>query len=192
MRGSRELVLLVFVLLAVRSPVVTARAEDRLMDDLSGAASTWTVEGYGESEEDAFDVAQKKALESIKNDLDERFGASFWVLDVDTLHDRGVLGDPTLLPSRRKLPGNRPVYHAQVRVTLTPAFLADMNDRGRSLRMGDRHLLVGRVLLGLVTLLLVVIGYLRLEDVTRGYYTRLLRLGAIAILALVGAGLWLL
>jgi len=40
-------------------------------------------------------------------------------------------------------------------------------------------------------LLLAVAGYLRLEDATKGYYTRLLRLAAVAFVALVGAGLWM-
>jgi hypothetical protein len=52
--------------------------------------------------------------------------------------------------------------------------------------------LFARVLAGLVALLVVAGGYLRLEEATRGYYTTLLRAAAVAFLALVGAGLWLL
>ena len=43
---------------------------------------------------------------------------------------------------------------------------------------------------GVVCLLLVVGGYLRLEEATKGYYTRLLRLTAIAVLIGVGVGLY--
>ena len=39
-------------------------------------------------------------------------------------------------------------------------------------------LLLARVLGGALAVLLVVAGYLRLEEATRGYYTKLLRLAA--------------
>ena len=34
-------------------------------------------------------------------------------------------------------------------------------------------------------------GYLRLEEATHGYYTRLLRLAAVGVVVLAGVGLWL-
>ena len=43
-----------------------------------------------------------------------------------------------------------------------------------------------------MALCLVVRGYLRLEDLTRGYYTALLRLTAGAVVLLTLAGLFLL
>jgi hypothetical protein len=55
--------------------------------------------------------------------------------------------------------------------------------------MVSRHLLLARVLGGVVCLLIVVGAYLRLEEATKGYYTRLLRLTAIGILIGVGAAL---
>jgi hypothetical protein len=57
-----------------------------------------------------------------------------------------------------------------------------------SLRQG----VLVRVLAGLVALLAAVACYLRLEDATKGYYTTLLRLAAVAFVGLVGAGIWLL
>ena len=58
--------------------------------------------------------------------------------------------------------------------------------------MFQRLAVAARVLAGLVALCLVVVGYLRLEDLTRGYYTALLRLGAGVALLLTVAGLFLL
>ena len=46
-----------------------------------------------------------------------------------------------------------------------------------------------RGLAAILSVLLVVFGYLKLEDATKGYYTLLLRLTALAVL--VGAGLCL-
>ena len=56
----------------------------------------------------------------------------------------------------------------------------------------QRNAVAARVLAGLVALCLVVAGYLRLEDLTRGYYTALLRLCAGAVVLLTVAGLILL
>jgi hypothetical protein len=189
MRTSRDLILLVLILLGLRAAVEPARAGDPAADGLAPATPRM-VEGYGQTEEDAIEVAEDKAVKWIKEELDRRFGKAFWMLDVDKLRDDGILSKPTLLPSRPTSLGSR--FQAQIQVTLTPAFLADMRETGRSLRMPERHLVVGRVLIGVVALLLVVMGYLRLEDATRGYYTRVLRLGALAVLTLVGTGLWFL
>src|SRR5436305_1561951 len=43
-----------------------------------------------------------------------------------------------------------------------------------------------------LVLLAVVGGYLRLEEMTRGFYTGLLRVAAVALLVLAGVGLWML
>jgi hypothetical protein len=61
--------------------------------------------------------------------------------------------------------------------------------QARQEHMTSRHLLLARVLGGVVCLLIVVGGYLRLEEATKGYYTRLLRLAAITFLILAGVGL---
>jgi hypothetical protein len=67
-----------------------------------------------------------------------------------------------------------------------------MQRLARQGRMESRHLILARILGGLVAMLLVLGGYLRLEEATRGYYTSLLRLSAVGVLTAVGAGLWLL
>ncbi len=59
-------------------------------------------------------------------------------------------------------------------------------------RAAHRQGVLARVLGGLVAFLAVVACYLRLEDATKGYYTTLLRLAALGLVALVGAGIWLL
>ncbi len=59
-------------------------------------------------------------------------------------------------------------------------------------RAASRQGVLARVLAGVVALLAAVACYLRLEDATKGYYTTLLRLAAVAFVARVGAGVWLL
>jgi hypothetical protein len=65
----------------------------------------------------------------------------------------------------------------------------DIQKQARQERMGSRHLLLARILGGLVCLLIVVGGYLRLEEATKGYYTRLLRLAGIGILVSIALAL---
>jgi hypothetical protein len=57
--------------------------------------------------------------------------------------------------------------------------------------VGRRMFFLGRGLIGLVVLLGGFAGYLRMEDMTRGAHTTLLRLGAIGLVSAVVAGLWL-
>ena len=72
-------------------------------------------------------------------------------------------------------------------LTVTAGQKEEMQQVAREHRMKERQGLVARVLAGLVALLLVAGGYLRLEEATRGYYTTLLRGAALVVLALVGA-----
>lgn len=61
----------------------------------------------------------------------------------------------------------------------------DIQKQARQARIPMRHLLLARVLGGLVALLIVVGGYLRLEEATKGYCTRLLRIAAVGIVVLI-------
>ena len=83
-------------------------------------------------------------------------------------------------------------YEVQLRVTITPEFLGEAQAMARQQRMEIRQGILARVLAAAMALLLVLGGYLRLEEVPRGYYTRALRLAAVGLLAVVGVGLWLL
>ncbi|HEY7308812.1 MAG TPA: hypothetical protein VH643_05535 [Gemmataceae bacterium] len=89
----------------------------------------------------------------------------------------------------RQLGGHMKVVTMQLEITEDQA--RDIQKHARQERMVSRHLLLARILGGVVCLLIVVGAYLRLEEATKGYYTRLLRLTAIAILIGIGAGLLL-
>jgi hypothetical protein len=80
------------------------------------------------------------------------------------------------------------VVHAKLLIT-RPQF-DKMQDQARQDVRQHRQVMLFRVLAGLVALLLVLGGYLRLEEATRGYYTGLLRLTAAVLLLFVAAGLW--
>jgi hypothetical protein len=57
--------------------------------------------------------------------------------------------------------------------------------------VGRRIFLLGRGLIGLVALLGGFAGYLRMEELTKGTHTTLLRVGTIGFVSAVVAGMWL-
>jgi len=83
------------------------------------------------------------------------------------------------------------VKRVRYEVVLTEKYVAEMEPVVRQQRMQERQLVLFRGLAGLVAILLVTAAYLRLEEMTKGYATKLLRLGGAVVLALVAAGLWL-
>jgi hypothetical protein len=90
------------------------------------------------------------------------------------------------------------MHRAAVRVEIDARNKADFEHqeeqyqvKQREDRATHRQGVLVRVLAGLVAVLAAVALYFRLEDATKGYYTTLLRLAAVAFIALVGAGIWL-
>jgi len=148
-------------------------------------------DGYGKSAEDAREVALKKAQDKLEEYLTQNFGRLDWspVLGPRSrLEEWGVLREVTP-PEPVELGPGEPAQRVQVRVEITGRYLQEVQKLAREERMQQRHLLLARVLAGLVALLVVVAGYLRLEDLTRGYYTTLLRVAAVGVLLLTGVGL---
>jgi hypothetical protein len=153
------------------------------------------VDGYGPDIAAAKDRALEHAREQVEKMLLERFGSSGWrpteeQIDATHLLNQRVVveeGKPELGPKVDE----EQVIVARYRVQLTAGYVKELLDRARQERVVDRHSLLARILVAAVALALVCSGYLRLEESTRGYATRLLRLAAVVILSLVGFGLWL-
>jgi hypothetical protein len=89
------------------------------------------------------------------------------------------------------------MFRSAVRIEVTAFARQDFENQQRVFEKSTRqHRAISRqkilaaVLGGFVALLMVVTLYLRMEDATKGYYTRLLRMAAVVGLALVGAVLW--
>jgi hypothetical protein len=150
------------------------------------------VDGYGPNAKAARERALEHAQERVEKLLAQRFGPDWRVpaeqLEPDYLIRFGVVqpqGEPE--PTRRVDEG---AMVARYKVELTADYLTEVKRMAREQLMQSRHLVLARVLAGLVVLLLVTVGYLRLEDVTRGYATKLLRMAAATLLALAAAALW--
>jgi hypothetical protein len=68
----------------------------------------------------------------------------------------------------------------------------EYHDLKRKEISGSRQVLLAKILAGLVAGLIALAAYLRLDEATKGYYKTWLRLGSLALVATVGAGVWLL
>lgn len=156
---------------------------------LSG--STWTVKGYGETAGDARERALEKARDSVEEYLVNRYPHIGWRPTIQRLLAENVVkvDDP-----QQGDFAERQGFEVAAHVDLREANLGKLQtevDQAREQAHEHvlfwRHLLVGRILAGLVALFLIVSGYLRLEELTRGYYTTLLRVAAGAVLLLIVA-----
>lgn len=154
------------------------------------------VVGYGTTDTAARARALELAQEKVEELLAVRYGELGWrptvdLLDPETLEQYRVIEeDGKLTPIA--LDGEvAKGMAARYKVKLTPSYLKRVEKEAREDRVVDRHFILARILGAMMAVLLVVVGYLRLEEATRGYYTKLLRLGAFIVLALAGVGLWM-
>ena len=179
--------------------LVRAASGDPLTPPEAASARVSRVDtdpGHGETPDAALEEARKKACAWFRDYLDAKYGDLGWTPTPEELVSEGVVHtDKPVEWNTDALHG----YEVTAHVDLSDAALRRLQpevDRQRK-RAQDRVVyrrldVAVRVLAGLVALCLVVVGYLRLEDLTRGYYTALLRLAAGVALLLTVAGLFLL
>jgi hypothetical protein len=145
--------------------------------------------GYGLTPKEAEADALGRACDWLATHTD--FG---WTPPAEYLREKGMVtsdGEPDVkefdLPKEIAKDGN--LYVVSMQLTIKENQVPDIQKQAQHLRMKERqkHSLFG--LLGAVALLSVVGGYLRLEEATKGYYTRLLRIAAVGVLVVIVAGL---
>jgi hypothetical protein len=160
----------------------------------------WEVDGYGRTPEAAEQIALERARAKVEEYLRANYEARFgWrapesLLRPEDLRQKwGVVvhGHKAEKRQLKVVDGDDLAYRATAQVQITPQYQAEVNRLVREHQVLGRHLIAVRVLAGLVIVLVVVAGYLRLEEATRGYYTTLLRASAAGILLLTAGALWL-
>jgi hypothetical protein len=139
-------------------------------------------------------MAWKNAEERVEKLLVDRFGDRGWrpmkvQLTPEYLKRFGVVQPQGKAQPAPGVDGDAMVV--RYRIELTPEYLREVKRVAREQLVQERHFLLARILGGVVVVLLVLVGYLRLEDMTRGYATQLLRLAAIGVVAVTGLALWL-
>jgi hypothetical protein len=163
------------------------------------SARTFSDSAFGQTQDDARRNALDKGRAKVQQYLDENFPGLHdlnWSPTADYLEHIGAVRVDK--PMEVELTDLGKGYEAVYRVDLTDPKLAAMQERVNEAQrkalepvVSERHFLVGRVLAAFVAVFLVMAGYLRLEELTRGYYTTLLRLGAGAVVVLTVLGLFL-
>ncbi len=158
----------------------------------------WEEPAYGQTRNDAEQVALDLARKSVEDYLDRNFHDIGWKPTNEDLLQLGVVRIEVQPPDPKLEGPRKESYLATAHVDVSDPNLRKMQtkvDAARRARLEpavtQRHLLVGRILGSFVALFLVVFGYVKLEELTRGYYTMLLRLGAGAVVLLAVLGLFL-
>jgi len=169
------------------------------------------VTGYGETAVAARANALYEAQDWLEHELRAELKPGWSVprrlLEPAYLEKMGVINvkeadPPSRVPLRdvKDVKDDDAAMQQQYKVTLTPQYakavlkeareewVAHEQQERQSHAVVRQHVLL-RVLGGVLALLLVVAGYLRLEEATRGYYTALLRAAALGVLAMVVLGL---
>jgi hypothetical protein len=138
------------------------------------------------------DFVRDKLLSNL-DASDETFQTFGWNKDSTAEFE---VGRHQALEEERTFEGLGEMYRVALRVTLAPSTNEEIRkqevayqEAQQTERALHRQGVMARVLGGLVALLVAVAFYLRLEDATKGYYTTLLRLVAVAFVALVAAGI---
>jgi hypothetical protein len=152
------------------------------------------VDGYGPTARDARARAIENAQDRVAELLRKEAGDPTWQppaeqLDPEYLERFGVIAEADK-PVKTTIRGAEAVV-ARYKVQLTDEYFHAVQKVARQERVFTRDMGLFRLLGGVLAVLLVVTGYLRLEEMTRGYATQLLRLGAVAVLGLAAFGIWL-
>jgi hypothetical protein len=148
--------------------------------------SRWTKPSFGEDEDSAKQLAVKDAQKELESWLRNR--KLKWPLPQDYvqehIRDKEVVPDKTLVD-------NKPMTEVKLLIDINDADYQEILNFDRKEQRENNQLLLARIIATIVTICAAVSGYLRLDEATKGYYTNLLRLGSLAVVSVVGAGLWL-
>jgi hypothetical protein len=157
----------------------------------------WEVRGWGRTQGEAERYALDKARALVEKHLREQDPPVAWSPTVEYVRKQLVRGDPR---RREELDRNDVVIGDErvkalawsLTVQVTPQDLEDMRVKEveqrlrqareeREGRAAERLLLAIKVFVGLVVALLAVTCYVRIDDWTRGFYSRWLAAGAVGL-----------
>jgi hypothetical protein len=144
--------------------------------------------GYGSTAKDAEQVGLEKVQGLVAEYLAESRPDLGWTPSATYLRQKGVAradGEP----EEKEMPNLGKVKVVKVSVKLTSSQLKDIEDAARTNRVHHRQGLALRGLGGVVALLLATLGCLRLEEATRGYFSRVFRGVAVVVVLVIAAGL---
>jgi len=148
------------------------------------------VQGYGKKKDDAFQDALEKAQTEVVRRLQAQDRPFLWTPSQDYIRAKLAKWPPTVESEDKEIQGIGAMVEANLTVKISRSDYRDMAQHDRQAISDWRMLLLGKVMAGLVALFGSAAGYLRLEELTKGYYTAWLRMAVFGFVALVGAGLY--
>ncbi len=147
-----------------------------------------TVDGWGETVADAEQMALENARRVIVDCFALREDHPLeWRPNLNYIHRYLIKKRDALEDSEEPLRGLQGV---RLWIEIDRGKWDAMLQKDREVRSESRMVLLGKLLAGVVAFLGAIAGYLRLEEMTKGYYTAWLRLAAIGFVSVVGAGIW--
>lgn len=197
---SVVLVAVALVLVGPRAEAGRRVAEKKQPAAPPGEPKAAVVTGYGETKPAARASALREAQDWLEEELRDQLRPEQMLprksLDEAYLRAKGALEEELKEP----VADANAAWAMKYKVTLTQDFvrsaLKDARDewvsyesQARKEGAAARQRLMLTALGGALAVLLVVTGYLRLEEATRGYYTALLRVGAVGLLLLAALAL---
>lgn len=188
--------------LDARTPAIRRTAEGTRASGPSAAAKSgpWsaTVSAHGPTQAEARQAVLDKAYQSVASYLLQRLPGLRWVPSAEELGRWVSLQEPSDPTLEQPSPGALFQYKAELRVEVTDKDVEEIlaEEQRTRAREGEqlvrqRQLWSAKLLVALVALLAAVAVYFRLEELTRGYYTGVLRVLLLLCVGAIGAGLWL-
>ena len=149
------------------------------------------VDGFGETDDDARARALENACDRVADFLAVEYGETTFKPSPRDLQRLNIVPiTKEVEVSVIVLENLGPTQKATLLVNLLPEDVKKLREQARQQRVQERQHGLGIILSGVIALLLVAVGYLRLEEATKGYYTGLLRLSALGTLLLTGLFIW--
>lgn len=170
---------LAVLLLVLTSRSLATQQRAPLSKETKDAKLVTVVDGYGPTKSQAEIIALGRGRDYIMEWLAEQsvgYRLPPELLEIEYLKNEGML---RLLEAKEVAKGR---WYGQVRVDVQEAFVRKVQTQARDDYLLDRHLLVARILGWIVIALLTLAGYLQLDEMSRGYYTRRLRVAACVLL----------
>jgi hypothetical protein len=180
------------------------------VEEKKPAPWTTTAWGVGENSAEAEEVALLEAAKKVHEYLVKRDPVVQWTPSPAYVKEHLVKGAPREEPVKPEQAGPGLRVQVQVAVEVSAQEYEQLlsqdseyrkkleKDREEQQRLAlaqvkqERLLILARVVAGLVAVCVALAVYLRLDEATKGSYTRWLRLAAVGFIGAIGAGLWLL
>jgi hypothetical protein len=172
--------------------VITKVGKDAVPSNRENSApgigfSWWTSPRFGTTAENA----KQLLLDDAQQELVSKLRAQHIKWTPSTQYIEQHITQESVEPDKTDVKGTK-MTEVKLQVTVSQDDYQEILNADREVRRDNNQLFLARILATIVTICAAVSGYLRLDEATKGYYTNLLRLGSLGLVAVVGGGVWLL